>query len=92
MFNLPVFVGIDYHTNTIQVCVMDQQRKILANQSVVPDEAEMEALLLRLRLWAYGQVMGFGGKNVTDRLQDKRREAAELLHEVENIRITEPQS
>ena len=37
MLNLPVFVGIDYHTNTIQVCVMDQQRKILANQSVPND-------------------------------------------------------
>jgi len=34
MFNLPVFVGIDYHTNTLQVCVMNQQRKILVNQSV----------------------------------------------------------
>jgi transposase len=37
MFNLPVFVGIDYHTRTIQVCVMDSQRKILANQSVPND-------------------------------------------------------
>jgi transposase len=37
MYNLPVFVGIDYHTNTIQVCVMDSQRKILANQSVAND-------------------------------------------------------
>jgi transposase len=37
MFNLPVFVGIDYHTHTIQVCVMDSQRKILANQSVAND-------------------------------------------------------
>jgi len=34
MLNLPIFVGIDYHTKTIQVCVIDQQRKILANQSV----------------------------------------------------------
>jgi transposase len=37
MHNLPVFIGIDYHTNTLQVCVMDQQRKILANQSVEND-------------------------------------------------------
>jgi transposase len=37
MFNLPVFVGIDYHTHTIQVCVMDSQRTILANQSVAND-------------------------------------------------------
>jgi transposase len=39
MFNLPVFVGLDYHQKTIQVCVMDQQRKILANQSVENDPA-----------------------------------------------------
>jgi len=37
MFNLPIFVGIDYHTHTIQVCVMDSQRKILVNQSVGND-------------------------------------------------------
>ena len=37
MFNLPVFVGIDYHTHIIQVCVMNQQGKILVNQSVPND-------------------------------------------------------
>jgi len=37
MFNLPLFVGIDYHTHSIQVCVMDSQRTILANQSVAND-------------------------------------------------------
>jgi len=37
MFNLPVFIGLDYHTKTIQVCVMDQKGKILANQSVGND-------------------------------------------------------
>jgi len=31
--NLPVFVGIDYHQKVIQVCVMDQQQKILLNQT-----------------------------------------------------------
>jgi hypothetical protein len=34
MLNLPVFVGLDYHTKIIQVCAMDQEGKILANQSV----------------------------------------------------------
>ena len=37
MLNLPLFVGIDYHTNTIQVCIMDQHRKILTNQTVAND-------------------------------------------------------
>ena len=39
MFSLPVFVGLDYHQKIIQVCVMDQNRKILANQSVENDPA-----------------------------------------------------
>jgi hypothetical protein len=37
MFNLPVFVSLDYHQKVIQVCVMDSQRKILTNQSVAND-------------------------------------------------------
>ena len=37
MYNLPVFVGLDYHQNVIQVCVMDQNRKILVNQAVGND-------------------------------------------------------
>ena len=37
MFNLPLYVGIDYHQKTIQVCVMDQHRKILANKTVEND-------------------------------------------------------
>jgi len=37
MYNLPVFVGLDYHQNVIQVCVMDQNRKIHVNQSVGND-------------------------------------------------------
>jgi transposase len=39
MFNLPVFVGLDYHTKIIQVCVMNQQGTILANQPVDNDPA-----------------------------------------------------
>ena len=32
MFTLPIYVGIDYHTHILQVCIMNQQRKILAKQ------------------------------------------------------------
>ena len=42
MFNLPIFVGLDYHQKMVQVCVMDQNRKILLNQAV---ENDPEAVL-----------------------------------------------
>jgi predicted NBD/HSP70 family sugar kinase len=45
MFNLPVFVGIDYHTHSIQVCVMDSQRKILTNESVPNDPESVSRLV-----------------------------------------------
>jgi len=41
MLSLPVFVGLDYHQNVIQVCVMDQNRIILVNQSVGNDPHEV---------------------------------------------------
>lgn len=37
MLNLPIFVGLDYHQKIVQVCVMDQKQKILANRSVEND-------------------------------------------------------
>jgi transposase len=37
MSNLPVFVGIDYHQKVIQVCVIDQQGKMLVNRAVDND-------------------------------------------------------
>jgi len=37
MFNLPIFVSLDYHQKFIQVCVMNQKRQILANVTVEND-------------------------------------------------------
>ena len=37
MLNLPIFVGLDYHSKMIQVCVMNQKRKILVSTSVEND-------------------------------------------------------
>ncbi len=33
MSNVPLFVGLDYHQQSIQVCVLDQQGKVLLNRS-----------------------------------------------------------
>ena len=32
MSDLPVFVGLDYHQDSIQVCLVDQQGKMLLNR------------------------------------------------------------
>ena len=34
MSKVTIFVGIDYHQDVVQVCVMDRQGQVLANQSV----------------------------------------------------------
>ena len=37
MSKLTVFVGLDYHKDSIQVCIMDQSGKVLANRSCAND-------------------------------------------------------
>ena len=32
MENVPVFVGLDYHSKSVQVCVMDSERTVLVNR------------------------------------------------------------
>ena len=51
MLSLPIFFGLDYHQNSIQVCVMDQNRKILVHQSV----GTMRALIGRFDRFRTGK-------------------------------------
>jgi transposase len=37
MTTVPIFVGLDYHQDSIQVCVLDQQGKVLANRAADND-------------------------------------------------------
>jgi len=39
MSSVPVFVGIDYHQDSVQVCVLDSSGKRLSNRSVGNDAA-----------------------------------------------------
>jgi transposase len=41
MSNLPLFVGLDYHQDSIQVCVLDQQGDVLLNRSAANDCQEL---------------------------------------------------
>jgi transposase len=45
MSNIPVFVGLDYHQDSIQVCVLDQQGKVLLNRSSRNDSQELARLV-----------------------------------------------
>src|SRR5437763_15757024 len=39
MLNLPIFVGLDYHQDSLQVCILDQQGQTRCNREC-PNEAE----------------------------------------------------
>lgn len=47
MSNLPVFVGLDYHQDAVQVCVLDAQGNQLCNQSVKNDVNVIQDLIMR---------------------------------------------
>ena len=48
MSNVPVFVGLDYHQDSIQVCVLNQQGDVLLNRSSGNDCQELNRLVSRL--------------------------------------------
>jgi len=45
MSNLPVFVGLDYHQDSVQVCVLDQRGRVLMNRPAANDCAELARLV-----------------------------------------------
>jgi len=45
MSNVPVFVGLDYHQDSIQVCVLNQQGDVLLNRSAGNDCHELGRLV-----------------------------------------------
>ena len=47
MSSLPVFVGLDYHQDSVQVCVLDSTGRQLANRSVANDAAAVAAVARR---------------------------------------------
>ena len=47
MSSIPVFVGLDYHQQSVQVCVLDEAGRVLANRRVINDEAAVWAAATR---------------------------------------------
>jgi transposase len=55
MSNVPVFVGLDYHQDSIQVCVLNQKGDVLLNRSAANDCQELGRLV---RPWGIVQRVG----------------------------------
>jgi transposase len=81
MNSLPVYVGLDYHQDSVQVCVLDQAGKRLLNRSVANDAAEIERLATH-----YGQPRRMaieaccGAANLAEELATVRGLPIELAH------------
>ena len=48
MSNLPVYVGLDYHQDSIQVCVLDHKGDVLLNRSAANDWQELGRIVAPL--------------------------------------------
>jgi transposase len=81
MSKVTVYVGLDYHKDSIQVCVMDSAGKILANRSC-PNRAEAVVALVA----AHGQDVHAaveacsGSANLADELATKPSWSINLAH------------
>lgn len=81
MLNLPVFVGIDYHQKVIQVCVMDQQKKILTNQTVENDPEAVFRVVAPFGSNVYAAIEASTGvANFAEELINKYKWHVELAH------------
>jgi transposase len=47
MSSLPTYVGLDYHQDSVQVCVLDSQGEILTNRSVVNEAGTIQEISSR---------------------------------------------
>ena len=47
MSSVPVFVGLDYHQDAVQVCVLNWEGRVLCNRSTANDATQIEQLAAR---------------------------------------------
>lgn len=81
MGSVPVFVGIDYHQDSVQVCVLDAQGRQLANRSVANSATAVAAVATR-----HGRPVRMaveaccGAANLADELARQQNLPVELAH------------
>lgn len=81
MSNVPVFVGIDYHQDSVQVCVLDSDGKRLANRSVGNSAAAVaEAATRHGRPVRMAVEACCGAANLADELIAQHKLPVQLAH------------
>lgn len=81
MSSIPVFVGLDYHQDSVQVCVVDGDGRTLLNRSVANELAEIERAATR-----HGQPRRMaieaccGAADLAERLSVERGLPIQLAH------------
>lgn len=81
MSSIPVFVGIDYHQDSVQVCVLDANGKKLANRSVENDATIVSREAARFGLPKRVAIEACcGAANLADELATQSQLPVELAH------------
>lgn len=81
MTSVPVFVGLDYHQDSVQVCVLDQAGKQLCNRSVDNDVKALEQIMTRHGTPRRIAIEACcGAANLAEELATKRNLPMQLAH------------
>lgn len=81
MASLPVFVGLDYHKDSVQVCVLNQQGESLLNRSVSNDVGAIQrAIAGRGAVASVAIEACCGAANLVDELVGQTNWAVHLAH------------
>lgn len=77
----PVFVGLDYHDEEVQVCVLDREGRVKLNRSVANDARQLAALVRRQgRVRGAGIEACCGAANLADELATQHGWPIDLAH------------
>jgi len=81
MSKVTVFVGLDYHKDSIQVCVMDQSGKVLANRSCANDAGALALLVAFFGDHVRGAIEACtGAADLADELVERHGWDLDLAH------------
>lgn len=81
MNSLPVYVGLDYHQDSVQVCVMDSSGRVLANKGLSNEWREIAGMVQRHgKVVRAGIEAATGAADLAEELASKAGWSVDLAH------------